>query len=176
MSASKLTKPSVDYKESYLEALALYHKEGRYLHLDPHELKNNFENFVNERCSRRSEAYRNYDDWVEIVPDTILWLVKDDEYLGSIKIRHRLNWHLEKWGGHLSLIVRPDMRLKGHGQKIFRKVKPALQALKLERALMTVSPENNIARHILEKIGARYEDELSETDNFPAQCRYWWNI
>ena len=34
MSASKLIRPSVDYKDSYLEALEEYHAEDRYLYQD----------------------------------------------------------------------------------------------------------------------------------------------
>lgn len=176
MSASKLIKPSTEYKESYLEALALYHKEGKYKNLDISELKSDFEHFIEERCKRRSGAFRNYPDWVELVPDTVLWLVKNDEYIGSMKIRHRLNWHLEKWGGHISFIIRPDKRGMGYGQKLLRKSKQVFDALDIDKVLITISPDNDIAKHIIEKNGAVFEDELSGTDRFPPQLRYWWKM
>ncbi len=176
MTASKLIKPSTEYKDSYLEALALYHKEGRYKGLHIATIREEFDDFVEERCKRRSTLYRDYPDWVELVPDTELWLVKNDEYLGSVKVRHRLNWHLEKWGGHLSLIVRPDKRLMGYGQKILKKSRVVLHALDIERALLTVAPDNEIAQHIVEKAGAKLEDELAGTDKFPPQNLYWWTV
>ncbi|MCB9973638.1 MAG: GNAT family N-acetyltransferase [Rhodospirillales bacterium] len=176
MSASKLVKPSLEYRDSYLEALDLYHKEGRDKHLHHDAIAAQFENYVKELNKRKSVNYRNYPDWVEIVPDTILWLVKNEEYLGSIKIRHRLNWHLKKWGGNVSFIVRPDKRLMGYGQKMFRKALPCLHVLDVNPALMTVTPDNKIARHIIEKFGAVFEDELPETDSFPHVLRYWLKV
>ena len=175
MTASKLIKPSVDYKDSYLEALALYHQEGRYKNLSISELKEDFEDFTEERCKRRSGAYRDYPDWVELVPDSVLWLVKNDEYIGSLKVRHRLNWHLEKWGGHLSFIIRPDKRQMGYGQKLFRKSKQVFDALDINKALITLAPDNHIAKHLIEKGGAVFSDELSGTDKFPPRLRYWWD-
>ena len=176
MSASKLIKPSVDYKESYLEALQLYHAEERYKNLSIKELDDNFEYFVEERCKRRSDVYCDYPEWIELVTDTVLWLVKNEDYIGTIKIRHRLNWHLEKWGGHLTFIIRPDKRNMGYGQKMLRKSKLAFNALDMDEALVTIPPDNQIARHVMEKLGAVYEDELTATDRFPEVTRYFWKI
>ncbi len=176
MTASKLIKPAIEYKESYLKALALYHAEGRYKNLVIPDLRDDFDDFVEERCKRRSGAYRNYPDWVELVPDSVLWLVKNDEYIGTLKVRHRLNWHLEKWGGHMTFIIRPDKRELGYGQKLVRKSKEVLNALDIEKALITISPQNEVARHIIEKAGADFLDELPATDKFPNRVRYWWKI
>ena len=81
MSASKLVKPSIEYKKSYLEALGEYHTEGRYKFLDIEDLKENFEEFIKDLNEGNRHIHKPYADWVEPVPETALWLVKDEKYM-----------------------------------------------------------------------------------------------
>ena len=173
MSASKLVRPSIDYKDSYLEALIEYHDEGRYLYNDYKTLYNNFESFVEGLLAERGRPHQPYQEWVSPVPETIIWLVKDDDYIGSVQIRHRLNWHLERWGGHIHFVIRPSMRGKGFGKKILLKAIPIANYLGIDSALLTVEPENDTARHIIELCGGEEEDALPATDQFPNRVRYW---
>ena len=175
MSASKLVKPKAEYKESYLEALDEYHAEGRYQFVDKNELASNFDKWVDDLNHGRRHMHKPFADWVEPVPETVLWLVKDDKYIGTFNIRHRLNWHLEKWGGHVNFIIRPSMRGKGFGKKILHKGIPFVNYFGIERALITVDPKNKSSARILEFCGAELEDETPETDKFPARKRYWLN-
>lgn len=173
MSASKLVKPALEHKESYLEALREYHDEGRYKFLSEDDLKHNFENFIEDLNSGKRHLHKPYADWVEPVPETALWLVKGDKYLGAFNIRHRLNWHLEKWGGHINFVIRPSMRGKGFGKKILQKGMPFANYLGIERALLTIAPDNKAAKHVIEFCGGTLQDETSATEQFPARCRYW---
>ncbi len=173
MSASKLIRPDVEYKDSYLEALAEYHNEGRYEYNDIINIKTDFETYVNELRAERGHPHQPYEDWIEPVPETVAWLVKDDEYLGTVDIRHRLNWHLEKWGGHMHFIIRPSRRGQGFGKKLLFKAIPIANYLGIERALLTIAPDNAIAKHIIEHCGGVFEDETPESDRFPARLRYW---
>lgn len=173
MSASKLVKPGIEYKDSYLEALDEFHAEGRYQFLDRAEIEKDFQSFVDDLNEGRRHLHKPYADWVEPVPETILWMVKGDQYIGTFNIRHRLNWHLEKWGGHINFVVRPSMRDKGFGKKILQKGMPYICYLGIDRALVTVSPKNKSAIQIIEFCGGKMEDETTETDKFPARRRYW---
>jgi len=175
MSASKLVKPAAEYKASFLEALSEYHGEGRYKFLDVNDLSDdeNFEKFLGELNEGKRHIHKPYADWVEPVPETALWLVKDDKYIGSFNIRHRLNWHLEKWGGHVNFVIRPSMRGKGFGKKILQKGLPIVNYLGIERALFTISPDSTSAAHVIEFCGGVMEDETQATEQFPARKRYW---
>lgn len=175
MTASKLIRPHIDYKDSYIEAVREYHSVGRYKHFDIDKLERDFEAFVKRLQLDKSMEHRPFQEWVEPVPETIAWLVKDEAYLGSVAIRHRLNWHLEKWGGHLHFIIRPTMRGKGFGKTILRKAIPLVNHLGIERALITVAPDNTKAIRCIEACGGEFEDETSATDKFPARKRYWIN-
>jgi predicted acetyltransferase len=173
MSASKLIRPSADFKESYLEALEEYHAEGRYTHQDYARLSNDFDSFVKELNTERGYPHQPYQDWVEPMPETVVWLVKDDKYIGTVDIRHRLNWHLEKWGGHIHFNIRPSMRGKGFGKKILTKAMPIANYLGIDKALITVPPDDEPAIRVIESVGAELEDETSATERFPAMRRYW---
>lgn len=173
MSASKLVRPSVDYKESYLKALDEYHAEGRFLYNNGTKLRTEFEEFTKALRAERGQPHQPYQEWVTPVPETIIWLVKDEDYLGSVHIRHRLNWHLERWGGHIHFVIRPSMRGKGFGKKALLKAIPIANYLGIDNALLTVAPGNTPAIRTIEACGGVLGDELPETDQFPARLRYW---
>lgn len=173
MSASKLVKPSAEYKASYLEALREFHAEGRYKFLDTQDVGANFEKFVGDLNNGQQSLHLPFADWVEPVPETILWLVKDGIYIGTLNIRHRLNWHLEKWGGHLNFIIRPSMRGKGFGKKILQKGMPYAAHFGIDKALLTIDPNNREGIRSVEFAGGKFSDETTATDKFPARKRYW---
>lgn len=173
MSASKLVKPNVECKQSFLEALDEFQAEGRYLFLDRAKTEHDFETFIDEIKTGKRHLHKPYADWIEPVPETILWLVKEDNYIGTLNIRHRLNWHLEKWGGHVNFLIRPSMRRKGFGKKILQRGMPFISYLGIDKALITLAPENKSAIKIVEFCGGVLQDQTSRTDKFPARLRYW---
>lgn len=173
MSASKLVRPAIEFKDSFLEALREYHAEGRYLYNDIHRIDKDFDGFIKALRAERGYPHQPYQEWVEPVPETVLWLVKDDEYIGTADIRHRLNWHLEKAGGNLHFSIRPSMRDKGFGKKLLTKAKPFANYIGLEKALITVAANNLPAIQIIELCGGVFSDETPETDQFPSRRRYW---
>lgn len=173
MSASKLVRPSADYKDSFIQALKEYHAEDRYLYNELNRVSADFDAFINALRAEKGYPHQPYQDWVEPVPETVLWLVKDEEYIGTADIRHRLNWHLEKWGGHIHFIIRPSMRGKGFGRKILLKSLPFANYLGIDKALLTVDPDNAAAIRTVEACGAEYDDDAPATEQFPARRRYW---
>jgi len=173
MSAAKLEKPSIEHKESYIEALKEFHAEGRYMFLKVDRLEDDFEGFLDAIHDGKKDLHKPYADWVEPVPETVLWLTKDDQFIGTLNIRHRLNWHLEKWGGHLNFLIRPSMRGKGFGKKLLQKSIPYIAYLGIDKALITIDPKDEAANKIIKFCGAVYEDTLPETDKFPERNRYW---
>lgn len=173
MTAAKLIRPDAKFKESFMEALREYHQESRYAYLSFRQLDEDFEGFINEMRDDSSRHYKNFHEWTDPVPETVLWLVKDGVYIGSVDIRHRLNWHLEKLGGHLHFIIRPSMRGRGFGKKILQKAIPFAHHLGIDRALITVRPDNQAAERIIEFAGGALEDQTPETEKFPACKRYW---
>ncbi len=175
MTAAKLILPDPAYKDSHLDAITEYQEENHFLYNKVPKLFADFESYVETLRKEQGHPHRPFQDWVEQVPETVLWLVKDSDYMGTVCIRHRLNWHLEKWGGHIHFIIRPSVRGKGFGKKILQKTIPYAAHFGIEQALLTICPENAAAIRVVEFCGARLEDETQETDRFPARRRYWLN-
>lgn len=173
MSAAKLEKPDIIYKNSCLEALQELHEEGLYTYVNLNEIKKDFEGFIKKVNNGKKDLLKPYPDWAEPVLETALWLVKEHEVIGSLNIRHRLNWHLEKSGGHVHFIIRPSMRSKGFGKKILQKAIPYIAHHGVENALLTVDPKNAPANRIVQFCGGKLQDTLPETDKFPSRNRYW---
>lgn len=173
MSAAKLEKPAIEHKQSYIEALKEFHEEDRYKFLSIDEVEKGFEDFIQKLNDGKKNLHKPYEDWVEPVPETVLWLTKDDQFIGTLNIRHRLNWHLEKWGGHLNFIIRPSMRGKGFGKKLLQKAIPFISYIGIDRALITIDPKDVIANKIVTSVGGEFEDTMPATDKFPERNRYW---
>ncbi|WP_231921281.1 GNAT family N-acetyltransferase [Micromonospora auratinigra] len=48
-----------------------------------------------------------------MVPALYRWIVEDDEVLGAVSLRLRLNDFLREVGGHIGYCVRPSARRRG---------------------------------------------------------------
>lgn len=175
MPAAKLVLPTSEVKESYLQALKEYHAERSFSSHEYKSISENFDDFIEKIRDPEFFFGGKRQDWMEPVPETVLWMVKDGLYIGTVIIRHRLNWHLEKWGGNIFFSIRPSMRKQGFGKKILQKAIPFISYIGMDKALLTVAPENKAAIRIIEFAGAEFEDETPETEKFPSRMRYWIN-
>jgi predicted acetyltransferase len=72
-----------------------------------------------EETVRRFEAWSRGEDldsgWVA---SSTLFLVEEGRILGVVNLRHQLNDHLLRTGGHVGFSVRPTERRKGHGTRL----------------------------------------------------------
>lgn len=69
------------------------------------------------------------------VPETFLFLWKDDEIIGQFRIRHYLCDSLRSGGGHIGYFIKKEYRAQGYGTQGLR------QTLKIARTLI---PEDEI--------------------------------
>ena len=76
------------------------------------------------------------------VPDTELWWVAGDEFLGRIGIRHRLTPMLLEMGGHIGYDVRPSARRRGHATEMLRHGLMVARDLGIDPALITCDIDN----------------------------------
>jgi predicted acetyltransferase len=103
------------------------------------------------------------------VPQTTLWWVSGDEYLGRISIRHpdRLTAHLREIGGHIGYDIRPSARQRGHATAMLAAALPVARSLGITRALLTSDEDNLASRKVIEANGGVLEDKSS------GKVRYW---
>lgn len=93
------------------------------------------------------------------VPDTELWWVEGNEFLGRIGIRHRLTPALLEMGGHIGYDVRPSARRRGHATEMLRQGLSIASTLGIRRAMVTCDTDNVGSRTVIERNGGVLEDE-----------------
>jgi predicted acetyltransferase len=90
----------------------------------------------------------------ERVPETMLWYVDGERFIGSVGIRHRLNETLAIVGGHVGYAVRPAEQGKGHANAMLGLgIGHIRENLPLERVLLTVNSQNPASIRVIEKNG-----------------------
>jgi predicted acetyltransferase len=175
----ELVEPSVEYKDSFIEAVREFQKDEDYTHrnqwyrkLSIPELEAHFEEFVARELSHsRGENLRE-----GYVPYSTHWLVDKDEFIGQTNVRHRLNDHLMQIGGHIGYDIRPSMRGKGYGNKILELALDKAKDLGIERVLVTSDERNIASRKIIEKNGGVLENQILNPEMGHDALRYWIEI
>ena len=151
----QLVTPATLYQTSFLAALVECHEEHRHLELGLATLRAP-ETFARYVAALRAEENLRADDHSGRVPQTNLWWVDGDEFLGRIAIRHRLNAGLRSVGGHIGYETRPSRRHRGHATTMLATALPLAGALGIDPALITCDVANIISRRVIEANGGRY--------------------
>ena len=161
-----LVAPGVTYQASFVDAMAEYHAEGRLVELRAARLTEpaEFELYV-ERL--RAEELEDTSRPAGMVPQTTLWWVEGDTFLGRLSIRHRLTDHLLRVGGHIGYEVRPTARRQGHATAMLRAALPHAYRLGIDPALVTCDDTNIASRLVIEHNGGEFENLLG------GKLRYW---
>jgi predicted acetyltransferase len=109
------------------------------------------------------------------VPESQLWCVDGDAFLGSVGVRHRLNPMLEAWGGHIGYAVRPSARGRGLASAMLAGGLDWARAnLPLERVMLTVNENNPASIRVIEKNGGVLRDTVPHPwVPGDAGRRYW---
>ena len=136
-----------------------YTRAGR---ADPAE----FARFGAQRVAARDEGAPRRSGWTAC---HFFWVVDDeDDYVGSLALRHELTPFLLREGGHIGYSIRPSARRRGHAGAALRLALPvARQDLGLDRVLVTCLEANEGSRRAIESNGGVYEDSRNGTR------RYW---
>lgn len=121
------------------------------------------------------EGFSRYVRWVRamahestsrppgFVPETVLWWVESDVYLGRVTVRHRLPARLAETGGAIGYDVRPSARRRGHATAILRAALPVAGRLGLDPVLITCAEDNVGSRLVIERNGGELFDRVGDT-------------
>lgn len=163
----ELVEPSEKYRQSYLEALKEFHSEGWNLEFRYNEIASDFEKFTKSLRDKKNERTASR------VPETYLWAVEAEQFIGRISIRHELNQNLLKIGGHIGYEVRPTERKKGYGLLMLQMALPIARKLGIKKALLTCDDTNIPSIRIIESCGGQLENVLDLKDGSTPKRRYW---
>jgi predicted acetyltransferase len=168
-----LVKPSVQYKESYLEALREFQDEKLpwVMDLNVVELSRNFEAFVERENNKQTSWTKD-----PPVPQTELWGIVNGVYVGRIAIRHWLNETLKVMGGHIGYDTRPSYRGKGVASEMLRQSLPFAKAIGIKEALLTCNDSNIPSIKTIEKNGGVLAEVKPQFEGGPLKRYYWIKI
>ncbi len=165
----QLVAPSINYQESYFQALdEAEHEMGDTLLTAPVE-NESFVMFVNHLLEH-AKGLHLPEGWV---PTTELWLIDRDEFIGRVNIRHQLTKHLLKIGGHVGYWIRPSKRKMGYGKTILKLALPEAKKLGITKVLVTCDDTNIGSQKIIEANGGILENIVDAGEGNPKKRRYW---
>jgi predicted acetyltransferase len=176
---ARLVPPAPCHAPSYLEALREGFRRGE-------------QDTVTERRVRQIEAdFAGYlavitdqtrnirlptGEIVPKVPFSLHWLTDGDVFIGEASLRHQLNAHLMREGGHIGYGIRPSYRGRGYGRRILALALAECRTLGLERVLVTCLESNAASARIIEVNGGVLENVIVDPAGRGRVCRYWIEV
>ena len=164
----KLVYPSEKYLKSYKKAYKEYIKNNitTYNLDDPDKVD----------VIKKSENYRYSIDLPEgFVPQITYWLVENNEFIGQIGLRPKINDFLLNYGGHIGYFVKYSKWNKGYGTKMLSLVLERAKKLGLKKVLITCDDNNFGSSRVIEKNGGILENKVK--NNIKGKeiltRRYW---
>jgi predicted acetyltransferase len=169
----KLVRPTKKYEKQWRMAVEEFRKDSKTTKLwevlgDPDDLAG---------CIRTAKNHtRGIDLPVDWVPYDIYWLIDNDEFVGIISIRHKLNDNLSAVGGHIGAEIVPSKRGLGYANKARELVLPKLVKLGLKRILMTSFDGNIASWKVIEKNNGKLENKIKADGENDLTRRYWIDL
>ena len=108
-----------------------------------------------------------------MVPATFLVADVGGQIVGRTSIRHELNEHLTRVGGHIGYGVLAAHRRRGYATEILRQSLVIARAVGVERALVTCDEGNIGSATVIERCGGVYDSSVDIGDGSPPKRRYW---
>jgi predicted acetyltransferase len=170
----QLIAPDVRVHASFLDAMKEFVEEGAdERSLLAHEMQRYaatwhrpdvFAGYVDRLNAEPLEETPRIEGWV---PNTTLWYVEGDTFLGRLAIRHRLNPFLRELGGHIGYAVRPTARRQGHATAMLTGALPVARRIGIDSVLVTCDTTNTASRKVIEAVGGVLEDQRG------GKLRFW---
>lgn len=161
-----LTRPTIRYRDSFIEAVREFHAEGKLPPWNYTNLLNNFDEFVALIRERALDPPPGY------VPQTDYWFIAEGVYAGRISLRHALNESLERFGGHIGYEIRPSMRRRGYGTLQLTLCLEQAWKRGLERVLITCDDDNIGSAKVIEANAGVLQDKI-DNEREALTRRYW---
>ena len=107
------------------------------------------------------------------VPSTYLVADVDGVIVGCVSIRHRLNDHLARVGGHIGYAVRPAFRKRGYATAMLHQALGVARTVGLAEALVTCDEDNVASAAVIARCGGVLQDVVPAPGSGRAKRRYW---
>src|SRR3989344_8639046 len=155
----RLILPNKKYIKSFEKGLNEFRQEGTrqaYTQLQLFKSSSDWHNYI----KRMREKRKGINLKRGRVPSTYYWLVKNNKFVGTLNIRHRLNKNLASFGGHIGDAVVPSERRKGYAKEMLRLGLKRAKGLGLDKILITCNPQNIPSKKIIQANGGKLINKL----------------
>lgn len=166
----KLIKPCKEYFESYKEAFQ-------------EELKHPGVEMIFSSSPTYIEDCKNHELGINLpegyVPDTKLWLVDENHFIGEVGIRHKLTPFLLNYAGNIGYQIRFNERGKGYGKTMLKMALDySKNVLGLRKVLITCDVNNIASEKVIIANGGIFagiqKNQILDRD--VETKRYWINL
>lgn len=170
----KLIKLTKKYKNQLVEMIDEWKKDQEENNTDrsPYAIfKNSYEDFDYYLKNLASDKPMN--GWV---PNSVYFLYSEskDKLIGAVDIRHRLNRHLMKYGGHIGDGIRPSYRGLGFGKLILELALQECIKLGINNVLICCNKNNIPSKRAILSVGGTLKNTVIDEDGEEME-RYWVN-
>jgi predicted acetyltransferase len=167
----KLVLPNKKYLKSWQNFLQDFIKHG-----DAEE-KQSYEKHL---TSTKKPKYFTWLAWDRVgknlekgtVPQTVYWGIVNNQVVGRISFRHKLNPKLKSQGGHIGYAVRPSKQGKGYATEMLKQVLSKVKRLGHKKVLLTCDENNIASRKTIENNNGKLEKIAVDREN-RMTCYYW---
>ncbi|WP_293378715.1 GNAT family N-acetyltransferase [Phenylobacterium sp.] len=174
----RLVRPAMAFMPSYVEALREgYTRDPLQPETPPiiDQIERQAEWFVRLLAQPPHHVVLSDGSLGERTPETELWYVEGETFLGSISVRPKLDEALEAWGGHVGYTVRPSARGQGHASAMLAAMLDHIgETLPLDRVTLTVHLDNPASMRVIEKNGGAVRDEVDHPWIEGLRGRRYW--
>lgn len=171
----KLVKPSISYKESFMQGLTecvSEKNEQSWIYLHESEINivyNDFEAYVSKLRRYEFVPHENF------VKGVTFWAILNGDVVGRLGLRLELTEDLKKFGGHIGYIVKPSFRRKGIASKMLDLALQTEYAKNIGKLLLTCDLDNEASEKTILKNGGVFHDVV-ELENRSDKKRFWISL
>lgn len=167
-----LVPPATNYKDTFLEALkeSMVQDKEHAMKEDINVVAYDFDFFVKCEIEKAQGLHLP----LGYIPETVLWLIDNDEYIGQTGIRHYLTEKLLREGGHIGYYIRPSKRKMGYGTKILHLALQEAKKMGIQKALVTCNETNVGSRKIIEANGGILDTNMDDAENNEVKILHFW--
>lgn len=170
----KLAKPASLHAQAFAQAFRDYEQAGEQKYVDMYASGiKNFDAYILS-LSNLEDGIALPDGWV---PETVRWLMNNErQIVGIIRVRHRLTPFLEESIGHIGYDVPPSCRKNGWGHQCMNYAIDIARNLNLSEVLITCDADNTASKRIIERSGAKFQNEIIPAGQSHFVRRYWLEL
>ncbi|MFD0588913.1 GNAT family N-acetyltransferase [Paenibacillus sp. GCM10027627] len=169
----RLVKPAAEYRQSYTAFYEDWKSTGEgivpwVVQRDPGDFEAYLDFLYGFDTEEKAALSEN-----GFVPNSTYWLLDgEDQVVGAVNIRHRLNEKLLESGGHIGYGISPSHRRKGYARAQLALALNIVKEMGLKRVLLVCNKTNEASERTIRGAGGQFES-MATSDDGEELLRFW---